>query len=129
MGGEASESAALSACDRGGLKPWRLAGVRRPSVATGSRASSATSKNCDLGVAVVCVSDKYGGVQPRSKATASTRNVLGHLTTKENWVMMGFSITRSNGTEMRHRVIMFEPRSPIILTPPFITASTTSASA
>src|SRR5882724_12792023 len=103
MGGDASESAALRACDRGGLKPWRLAEVRRPSVATGSRASSATSKSCDLGVDVVCISDKCNGVQPTSNAAANTRIVPENFLIKEACFMMTFSITRGDGTDMRHR--------------------------
>jgi hypothetical protein len=52
--GDASEIAAMRARDRKGLKPWRLAGARRPNVATGV----ATSNDCGLGVDVVFVSHK-----------------------------------------------------------------------
>jgi hypothetical protein len=44
---------------------------------------------------VVCVSDKYNGVQPMSKAAANTSIVLGHLLTKETWIMMGSSMIRA----------------------------------
>jgi hypothetical protein len=39
----------------------------KPNVATGSFASWATSKDCDLGVDVVWLSDKNSGVQPPKK--------------------------------------------------------------
>ena len=57
-------------------------------MATGSRASSATSKSSDLGVDVVCVSDKCNGVQPASSAAANRGIVPRNLLMREILIML-----------------------------------------
>ena len=74
IGGVTSASAPLSAWDRVGLKPWRLAGATNASTTTGVRARSLVSNDGGFGVEVAYVSERYGGPQPASSITTVANN-------------------------------------------------------
>src|SRR5262247_639441 len=74
MGGDASESAVVRAWDTVGLRPWMPAGATKPSVVTGSHASTAMSSDDDDGADVTWASDMWNGVlQPARRAAEKAR--------------------------------------------------------
>src|SRR5262249_34572532 len=75
-GGVTCASAASSAWDSAGPKPWRAGGATTPSVATRSPARLVRSSEAGAGQDVVCASHVRGGPQPATSAIEIARITL-----------------------------------------------------
>src|SRR5262245_50377046 len=75
-GGVTCASAASSAWDSAGPKPWRAGGATTPSVATRSLVRLMRSNEAAVGHDVVCASHVRGGQQPANSAIEIARITL-----------------------------------------------------